>query len=80
MRKLTFGFMVPAEFEMEVSEEEYKVLKSHKERRGEAFAIMSRATRLAAYDMDVLKIAPFNMNRDDLLYIWDEDNNPLYEY
>lgn len=80
MRKLTFGFMVPAEFEMEVSEEEYEVLKSHNERRREAIAIMSRATRLAAHDMDVLKIAPFNMNRDDLLYIWDEDNNPLYEY
>ena len=80
MRKLTFGFNVPAEFEMEVSEEEYEVLKSHNERRLEAIAIMSRVTRLAARDMDVLKVAPFNMNRDDLLYIWDEDNNPLYEY
>ena len=80
MRKLTFGVNVPAEFEMEVSEEEYEVLKSHNERRLEAIAIMSRATRLAASDMDALKIALFNMNRDDLLYIWDEDNNPLYEY
>lgn len=80
MRKLTFGFLVPAEFEMEVSEEEYEVLQSHNERRLEAIAIMSRATRLAARDMDALKIALFNMNRDDLLYIWDEDNNPLYEY
>ena len=80
MRKLTFGFNVPAEFEMEVSEEEYEVLKSHNERRLEAIAIMSRVTRLAARDMDVLKVAPFNMNREDLLYIWDEDDNPLYEY
>ena len=80
MRKLTFGFLVPAEFEMEVSEEEYEVLKSHNERRLEAIAIMTKATRLAARNMDNVKTTPFNLHREDLLYIWDEDNNPLYEY
>ena len=80
MRKLTFGFLVPAEFEMEVSEEEYEVMESHNERRLEAIAIMAKAARLAAYDMDVLKIAPCNLYWEDIPYVYDEDNNTLYEY
>ena len=80
MRKLTFGFLVPAEFEMKVSEEEYEILKSHNDRRPEAMAIVTEAARLAGRNMDRVKTVPFNLNRDDLLYIWDEDNNPIYEY
>lgn len=80
MRKLTFGFLVPAEFEMEVSEEEYEVLKSHNERRLEAIAIMTKATRLAARNMGKVKMSPFNLHREDISYVYDEDNNALYEY
>lgn len=80
MRKLTFGFLVPAEFEMEVSEEEYEIMESHNDCQLEVIAIMSRATRLAARNMANLKMAPFNLHREDISYIYDEDNNPLYEY
>lgn len=80
MRKLTFGFIVPAEFEMEVSEEEYEIMESHNDRRLEAIAIMSRATRLAANNMANLKMAPSNLHREDISYVYDEDNNALYEY
>ena len=80
MRKLTFGFLVPAEFEMEVSEEEYEVMESHNDRHLEAIAIMTKATRLAARNMDKVKMAPFNLHRDDVSYVYDEDSNVLYEY
>ena len=80
MRKLTFGFLVPVEFEMEVSEEEYEVMESHNERRLEAIAIMAKATRLAARNMDNLKVAPYNLHWEDIPYVYDEDNNTLYEY
>lgn len=80
MRKLTFGFLVPAEFEMEVSEEEYEVMESHDERRLEAIAIMTKATRLAARNMDKVKMAPCNLHREDISYVYDEDSNALYEY
>ena len=80
MRKLTFGFLVPVEFEMEVSEEEYEVMESHEERRLEAIAIMTKATLLAARNMDKAKMAPSNLHRDDISYVCDEDNNALYQY
>lgn len=80
MRKLTFGFVVPVEFEVEVSKEEYEIIESYNDRRQEAIAIMSRVTRLAARNMANLKMAPCNLHCENISYIYDEDNNPLYEY
>lgn len=80
MRKLTFGFIVPAEFTMEVSEKEYEAMAAHNERRTEADAVMNKAKHLAMRNMADVKLAVFNLHREDISYVYDDKNNVMYEY